>query len=175
MHTQTDPTARLHPEAGELLNLIQHPDLLETQTLSQIRKILKDSGYEEADDPGEVTIGWGRKVGSPHAATNAIVATSDGTISSLHIGGKGQYSLNTYVEDLEHPDRTALYHIAAHEKTFPGNQGKKFHAWWERVKNEHRIPEIDLSSPESSVVPVQQRQSHWRVSDLFKNPFRRRG
>ncbi|OGJ54641.1 hypothetical protein A3D11_01335 [Candidatus Peribacteria bacterium RIFCSPHIGHO2_02_FULL_49_16] len=119
-----------HPEAKNLLDLFQYPELLETRTVEQIRKIFQSNGYEETDF-GQVTIGWGRKVDDPHAATDVIVQTVDGRIVQIGIGSKGSYCLSTIVLSAQKPKPEELTDITNNILVLPVNIGTQAKHWLE--------------------------------------------
>lgn len=100
----------LHPEARNWLEAIQCPDLLEAQTLTELQRSLERDGYDEAENEGEVTIGWGCKTGEANSNLHTMLAmcTSDNKLVSLSVGGKGSYGLNVWVNDINHPAETEL-------------------------------------------------------------------
>lgn len=171
MDINRDENPWLHPEASSLLDLFQYPDMLETRSVEEIQAMFHKEGYKASDKSGEVTIGWGRKVKSPHASTSVLIATRDGRIVSIFLGGKGLYELIVFTQDRSSSDSSVLREISSHMACFQPNQGKTFAAWWERMKRDHDAADFTHEIPPLNNGPVQ--QSRHGLREIFRNLFRR--
>jgi hypothetical protein len=110
-------TGDLHPEAPSLLTLINCPDILETQTLADIQAMFKNSGYSE-ENIGDITFGWGAKVGDSNLSTSSLIRTSDQKIVCIGMGSEGGYFINTAVVNADAPTPEELgnlvYYLLLH-------------------------------------------------------------
>jgi len=97
-------------EAQALLDVLNMPYLLETMTEKEIKTMLRKSHYIE-EDPGEVTLSWGRKADRNGSATVAFFRSADGKFMRLAIGSGGAYSLTQSASDSEKPDPEKISHL----------------------------------------------------------------
>lgn|GEM_PF-6906226 len=92
----------LHRKAADLLALINQPELLETQTLSDICRTFEKSDYEMIPEM-EVTVGWGRKVGEAEAFTSTMIVTKDRKLVHIGMGSEGAYYVVVNIQNVDHP------------------------------------------------------------------------
>lgn len=119
-----------HEKAEELVELISMPELLETQTLQEIQRMMTKCRYAWARS-GSVTMGW-------HGRTGAFLVTADGKGIAMNIGPDGTYDIDVYIQDISCPTheeiRSILYghsHLPAFMNSF--YRGKKFAAFERRI------------------------------------------
>lgn len=120
----------LNEKAEELVELISMPELLETQTLRELQKMMARCRYTLARS-GSVTMGW-------HGRTGAFLVTADGKGISMNIGPDGMYDIDVYIQDIARPTHEEIRSILQGHSHLPAfmnsfYRGKKFAAFERKI------------------------------------------
>ncbi len=120
----------LHDKALELVELISMPDLLETQTLQALQRMMAQCRYTLARS-GSVTMGW-------RGRTGAFIVTADGKGICMNIGPNGTYDIDVYFQDITRPTHEEIHTILQGHRHLPAfmhsfSRGKKFAAFERKI------------------------------------------
>lgn len=93
-----------HPEANDLLCLINAPEILEAQTLASVRSALEESGYRETNDTAKITMNWAQLM---NLCMRATIITADNAMVTIQLGKRGHYTINVHASDVNQKEARA--------------------------------------------------------------------